>query len=137
MSLPARGLHALVAPLLLLTATTIPASGSASASTDCLGATTYRFGTVDLFTHCVSPDIVVSADSDLEALGCAMTSAARRGVQVASLLPPRMYAICVTGFLGKSTYHVLSYSERDAEACARSQVCGALGDCTAAPNACR
>ncbi|AUX23925.1 uncharacterized protein SOCEGT47_044550 [Sorangium cellulosum] len=49
----------------------------------------------------------------------------------------RTYAICVTGFLGRSTQHVTAYSQADAEACARSQVCGALGDCTAAPNACR
>jgi len=137
MSLPARGLHALVAPLLLAAISVPPPSGSASAITDCLGAMRYTFGTVDLTTRCVSPEIVVPADSGVEALECALASAAHRGVQLVPSGAPRTYEICVTGPFGRSTHQILSYSPSDAQACARSQVCGALGNCTAAPNACR
>ncbi|WP_437813830.1 hypothetical protein [Sorangium sp. So ce1078] len=105
--------------------------------TDCHGAIAYTFGTAVADTRCAGPEIVIFADSEVEALGCAAASAARRGVQLAASGTARTYAICVTGSFGRSTQHVTAYSQADAQTCARSYVCGALGDCTAAPNACR
>jgi len=160
MNLLATALHALFAPLLLSIG---PASGSPSAGgwpaehgfadpggvrdgasrpyvpspTDCRGPIAYTFGAVYEATRCAGPEIVIFADSEAEALGCALASAARSRVQLATSGPARTYAICVTGPFGRSTQHVQAYSLGDAQACARSQVCGALGDCTAAPNACR
>ncbi|WP_437317501.1 hypothetical protein [Sorangium sp. So ce385] len=104
---------------------------------DCRGPIAYTFGTALADTRCAGPDIVIFADSEVEALGCAAASALRRGVRLAAAGTARSYAICVTGTFGRSTHHVTAYSRADAETCARSYVCGAFGDCTAAPNACR
>ncbi|KYG08029.1 hypothetical protein BE21_25960 [Sorangium cellulosum] len=104
---------------------------------DCRGPAAYTFGTALANTRCAGPEIVIFADSDVEALGCAAATAVRRGVRLAAPGAARSYAICVTGSFGRSTQYVTAYSQADAETCARSHVCAALGDCTAAPNACR
>ncbi|AGP33269.1 hypothetical protein SCE1572_01355 [Sorangium cellulosum So0157-2] len=105
--------------------------------TDCRGPIAYTFGTALADTRCAGPDIVIFADSEVEGLGCAAASAARRGARLAAAVTARSYAICATGSFGRSTLHVTAHSQADAETCARSNVCGALGDCSAAPNACR
>lgn len=104
--------------------------------TDCRGTIAYTFNTALPDTRCAGPAVVIFADSEVEALGCAAASASRQGVQLAAGAA-RTYAICVTGPFGRSTQHVKAYSQDDAKTCARSYVCAALGDCTAAPNVCR
>ncbi|WP_437539062.1 hypothetical protein WME79_23100 [Sorangium sp. So ce726] len=103
---------------------------------DCRGANTYTFNTALPDTRCAGPGLVIFADSEVEALGCAAATAALQGVQLAPAGAARTYAICVTSPFGRSTQHVVTYSQDDAKTCARSYVCGALGNCTAAPNAC-
>ncbi len=160
MSLLTTSLHALFAPLLL---TVAPANDSPLTSgwisergcaepggmhqgaprkpepnfTDCRGPIAHTFGTVYQATRCAGPEIVVSGDSEAEALECALASAARGRVQLAASGSAQSYAICVTGPFDRATHQVMAYSVSDAEACARSQVCGALGNCTSAPQACR
>ncbi|WP_437667157.1 hypothetical protein [Sorangium sp. So ce1182] len=105
--------------------------------TDCRGAIAYTFSTALPDTRCQGPGLVIFADSPVEALGCAAASAVLQGVQLAAAGAARTYAICVTSPFGRSTQHVAAYSQNDAKTCARSYVCGVLGDCTAALNACR
>ncbi|WP_437301095.1 hypothetical protein [Sorangium sp. So ce426] len=104
---------------------------------DCRGANTYTFNTALSDTRCAGPGLVVFADSEVEALGCAAARAALQGVRLAPAGVARTHAICVTSPFGRSTQHVVAYSQDDAKTCARSYVCAALGNCTAAPNACQ
>ncbi|WP_437719006.1 hypothetical protein WMF45_22905 [Sorangium sp. So ce448] len=48
--------------------------------TDCRGAYTYTFNTALSDTRCAGPGLVVFADSEVEALGCAAARAVLQGV---------------------------------------------------------